>query len=137
MEWLNENMLSAAAIAGAGVTIGLWAAVKYLPELIFGWFEARVEALFNAGDDIDDELLIAHLTWADKKFKPRFEGDKRGPEKLEAFANKIASFMPLPIKIALQARSGKLKELCQRLYDRGIQAIERQRAAHQPPGGAV
>jgi hypothetical protein len=137
MEWLNENLLSAAAVFGTGVTIALWAAAKYLPDLIFNWFEARVDAVFEAGDDTDDELLIAHLTWADKKFKPRFGGDRRGPEKLEAFANKIASFMPLPVKIALQARSGKLKELCQKLYDRGIQAIERQRAAHLPPRDAV
>lgn len=131
MEWLNENWLSAAAITGLGISGILWALVKYLPDLVFNWFEARVEGMFEAGDAADDELLLAHLTWADKKFKPRFEGDKRGPEKLEAFANKIVAFMPLPVKIALQARSGKLKELCQRLYDRGMASIAKLRQEHK------
>lgn len=131
MEWLNENWLSAAAITGLGISGILWALVKYLPDLVFNWFEARVEGMFEAGDAADDELLLAHLTWADKKFKPRFEGDKRGPEKLEAFANKIVAFMPLPVKIALQARSGKLKELCQRLYDRGMASIAKLRQDHK------
>jgi len=131
MEWISENWMSAAGIASAVCALGLWAAIKYLPDLIFSWFEARVEAMFAAGDAADDELLLAHLTWADKKFKPRFDGDKRGPEKLEAFANKIAALMPMPIRIALQARSSKLKELCQRLYDRGMVSIAKLRQEHK------
>lgn len=126
-----DSLTGMSVVIGLLVTVGLAAAIRFLPDLIFNWFESRVDDLFIHGDDDDDELLMAHLTWAEKKFKPRFDGDKRGPEKLEALANKIASFMPLPIKMALQARSGKLKELCQKLYDRGMLAIQRQKAAHE------
>lgn len=130
-----DNLISMSTIASLAVTAALLLGIRYLPDLIFNWFERCVEDLFNKGDDADDELLIAHLTWAEKKIKPRFDGDKRGPEKLEAFANKIASFMPAVIRIALQLRHEKLKELCQKLYDRGMLAIERQKQAHAPKEG--
>ena len=59
MEWLNDNLLTAAALIGLLMSGLLWAAVKYLPDLIFNWFEARVQGMFEAGDAADDELLLA------------------------------------------------------------------------------
>lgn len=131
MDWLQNQMVLIGAGAALVFAFG-WAATK-LPGILGSWLDKKIDALFDAGDEADDRLFLAGIEWVETKLKARFEGEKRGPERMAMLADKIISITPLYWRPVLMAKRSKLIDVLQANYDRLMAELEANKSQHQPP----
>src|SRR3990167_1227707 len=119
-----------------GILYGLLAFVVFgwlfakAPALIIDWCIARVDDMYAAGDVADDRLLTAFMRWINEKFGPKGVGDNTWPERMNAAALRLIGWIPIPpVRLFFVAHAGRIRELCQKLYDLGIAAAHREAAA--------
>ena len=76
---------------GVGLTLGLWAAKKWLPSLLRRFIAKEVtQALDAAKNPEDKELVLAVLKWVEAKLP----GADRGKEKAAMAADKLIAIIP-------------------------------------------
>ena len=116
-----------------GFLIFGWLLAK-APVMIINWCIRQVDTMFAKGDAADDRLLVAFIKWINEKWGPKGEGDNTWPERMNGAAMRIIAWIPLmPVRMFFTAHADKIKELCQKLYDLGIAAAQREIAKHDKP----
>jgi len=116
-----------------GFVVFGWVLAK-LPVMLINWCIAKVDAMFAAGDEADDKLLVAFMKWINTKFGPRIPGDNTWPERMNSVVVRLVSLAPvLPLRVFFTVHADKVKELCQKLYDLGIAATVREIEQHDKP----
>jgi len=97
---------------GLAIVFALGWAVKKLPKIWGDWLEKQIAKVFEAGDDIDDELVLALCHWAEKKIAKEFpEGGPLGKQKYQLVAGKLISLLPVQWRILVSPKSEKLAKV--------------------------
>ena len=108
--WIQGHAVDiATAIA---IAAGMMWAIRKLPGIWGSWLEKQIVKIFDAGDDIDDELVLAICHWAEKKIAKEFpEGKELGQQKYKMVADKLISLLPLHWRILVNAKSETLAKV--------------------------
>lgn len=84
--------------------------------------DSYIDKAFEAGDDIDDELMLAFCIWAEKKWSVAFPDGGKGEEKYAAVASRvialIAPKLPIYLQPLLKVDNAKLKEIIEKYVAR-------------------
>lgn len=105
------KMWAVGIVAGLVVGAALTWAKKRLPEMIAGYAAKRIDDALAAGDDADDELVLALCRWAEKKVTKEFPDGLPGDMKYKLVADKLVALMPISIRPFISSRSEKIAEV--------------------------
>ena len=97
--------------AGLAASVALAWAVKKLPDIIAAWVSAQIDKALSAGDDIDDELVIALCRWAEKKAEKEFPNGDAGEKKYQMVAAKLVAMLPLSVRPFVSANTARIAEV--------------------------
>ncbi len=115
--------------AGAAVTAGLaWLKAK-LPDMLAGYVDARIDDALAAGDDIDDELVLALCHWAERKAEREFPAGTAGAQKYALVADRLISFLPITLRPFVSPKSAALAAV----IEANVERLQAELASHVNP----
>lgn len=116
INWLQGQ---AAGIGGGLVLLGvMWYAKKRLPNLMSKWLTDKIDKALDAGDDIDDELVLQICYWAERKMERAFPNGKAGELKYKMVADKLIALMPLSVRPFISGKNQKISEVIEANVER-------------------
>jgi hypothetical protein len=96
------------------IVAGIGALIKVVPAYLESKAVAGLEYLFNKGDSVDDDWLIATIKWAEAKYGPG-----TGAVKAKAVVDKMVSLLPIAYRAFMSDKAkAKAVILFQSCFDR-------------------
>ena len=106
IDWIRTQALNIGV--GLGLTAVLMYGVKKLPDILSSWLSDKIDKVLDAGDDIDDELVLQLCYWAERKIEREFPNGQGGKLKYALVADKFIALLPLTIRPFLSGKNEKI-----------------------------
>lgn len=116
INWLQGQ--AAQLLVGIGLAVAMGWAVKKLPDIMSKWLADKIDKALDAGDDIDDELVLQLCYWAERKLEREFPNGAAGELKYKMVADKFISLLPLTVRPFVSGKNKKIAEVIEANVER-------------------
>ena len=106
IEWIQTQAINIGV--GLGLTFILAYGAKKLPDILSSWLSDKIDKVLDAGDDIDDELVLQLCYWAERKIEREFPNMAAGSLKYQMVAEKLIALLPISVRPFVSGKNEKI-----------------------------